>query len=140
MQLGFLIAYAVIMCIIAVYSFRLKRNIVHFLVIAAYAFTGVICAICKIFQMSLLANNAFVAMAYDISNTTWWGYATLILCTVIALRPLKLFDDSDQLKSFGEQSSTQNFYIIFSVIYITLGLLFILTAFREVIRVINISD
>lgn len=140
MQLIYLVGYAVIMCFLAVRSFQFKKNKVHFLIMAAYAFTGVMCVICKIYQTTLLANNSFVALWYDISETTWWGYATLIICTFIALKPLEYFDKDNQIKKFGEKTGTRNFFVNFSIVYILVALLFLLLAFREVIQVLNVSD
>lgn len=140
MKLFYLIAYAVIMCMLAISAFRRKENKVYFFMMSAYAFSAVITAVCKVFQELLLARNSAVAFWYDISDTTWWGYATLIICTFIALKPLEYFDKENQLKNFGENSKTCSFFVNFSIVYILVALLFLLLAFREVIQVLNVSD
>lgn len=140
MKLFYLIAYAVIMCTLAISAFRRKENKVYFFMMSSYAFSAVITAVCKVFQEVLLARNSAVAFWYDISDTTWWGYATLIVCTIIALRPLKYFDVNNHLKVFGEKREERNFFIIFAIIYIAIAFLFLITGIPEIIRVLSVSD
>lgn len=140
MKFIFLVGYTVIVCGITIYSYFKKYNPIYCALWTAYAVSAIFCILCKVYQGTLVGSDIFHDRWYDLSDTTWWGYLVLILCTIIAFKPLKIFDNNKALLGFGKTKSQRNFFIIYSCIYIFGALIFILPSLSNIVSILSTND
>ena len=140
MKLLYLIIYAVVMCIIAVRTYIKKYNPIYCSLWTLYAISAVFCVVCKLNQNTLVGGGRMQTVWYDLSDTTFGAYILLVICTIIAFEPVRKFDYGNQLADFGKEKKTQNFFKIYSIIYIVLAAIFILCSLNNIIRIMHIKD
>lgn len=140
MKLIYLIAYAVIMCLIAAWTFRKKFNPIYRSLWTLYAISAVFCVICKIYQHTLVGSGIMQTMWYDLTDTTLKAYILLVMCTIIAFEPLREFDKDNQLAQFGKERKTKNFFVVYSVAYLSFAAIFILLSIDNIWGAMNTSD
>ena len=140
MKLVYLELYALITCIITIRAFFKKYSTIYCFIWLAYAVSAVFCVLCKLYQPVLVGIGRYHNYWYDLSDTTWWGYGLILVCNLIAFKPFKMFDKEYDLTDFGINPKMQNFFTIFSILYILLALGFILPSIGNIIRVLHITD
>lgn len=140
MGLLYLILYAVITCIITIRSFIKKKNIIYCALWCEYALSAVFCVLCKVNQTSLVGVSAWHNKWYDLSDTTWWGYALLIICNLIAFKPFEIFDNDFGLGTMGQKKGAKQYMRIYAYIYIGLAAVFVLLSFNNIKSILGTSD
>lgn len=140
MKLFYLECYAIICCLITINAFVKKKNIIYKCLWCEYAVSAVFCVLCKIYQADLVGFGTLHNRWYDLSDTTWWGYVLIIVCNLIAFRPFELFDKNSNLADLGKSKSIKQFFTLFSLAYIALGLVFIVLSYKNIISILNIED
>lgn len=140
MKLTYLVFYAVIMCLIAVWTFRKKYNPIYRSLWALYAISAVFCVICKVNQRTLVGGGIMQTLWYDLSDTTLKAYILLIICTIIAFEPLREFDYANQLADFGQDRKMRNFFTVYSVIYLSFAVIFVFSSLGNILGAMHTSD
>ena len=132
--------YATVLLFITINGFRKKKNWIYCLLWTLYASSGVFCCVAeKTYNLNNTAGR-MQRIWYDLSDTTLYGYALIIICTYIAFIPLKKFDDKNSLQYFGKSGYSKQVMRLFSYIYIFAALFFLLLSYKDVIRILNIND
>ena len=139
-KLIYLILYAVAVCCITIRAYLKNENLIYRALWTMFAVSAVFSVICKVDQGTFVGFGAAHNSWYDLSNTTWWGYGLIILCNLIAFKPLKAFNKHDELQRFGEEPRMQNFFVTFAYIYLLLSFLYIVTSIGIIHGVMGISD
>lgn len=131
--------YTVLTCFVAVRTFVKKNNIIYRALWTEYAVSAVFCLIC-VYNRYIVGFSSWHNRWYDLSDTTLWGYALLFICNVIAFQPFKQFDHKNQLEEFGKDDRTKRFFVVYSIIYIFVALLFILPSLGFIRSTIGVGD
>lgn len=132
--------YAVITVCITINGFIKKNNKIYCLLWTLYATSAVFCCIGEI-TFNLSTNKGHMqTIWYDLSDTTFFGYILIVICTYIAFIPFKKYDSKNALQHFGESKHSRNIMYLFSYSYILCALLFLLIASKDILRIMNISD
>lgn len=139
-KLLYLILYAVLICSITIRAYMKKENLIYRALWTMFAVTAVFSVICKVDQGTFVGFGKAQTSWYDLSNTTWWGYALIILCNFIAFKPLKAFNRHDELLHFGKNARMQSFFVEFSYIYLMLSLFYIVSSIGIIKGIVGISD
>ena len=105
-----------------------------------YALSAVFCVLCKVNQTSLVGVSAWHNKWYDLSDTTWWGYALLIICNLIAFKPFEIFDNDFGLGTMGQKKGAKQYMRIYAYIYIGLAAVFVLLSFNNIKSILGTSD
>lgn len=140
MELLYLIIYACTLCFITIRAYSKKNNPIYCAIWTAYSVSGVFCVLCKMYQETLVGTGIYHDYWYDLSDTTWWGYLIIIVCNIIAFKPIKIFDSGHSLVDFGVDDKDKRFFILFSYAYIISSLIFILPSIGNILSVFSITD
>lgn len=139
MEIIYLIAYAVATSVIAIRTYYKKNNVIYKALWTEYAVSAIFCVICY-YRRDIVGHSSWHDRWYDLSDTTLWGYALLLLCNFIAFQPFKLFDDSNNLLEFGKADRTKRFFETYALIYIIVALMFIVPSIGFIRSVIGNGD
>lgn len=136
----YLIIYALVVCFITVRAYVKKENMIFRALWTMFAVSAVFCVICKVDQGTFVGHSASHDYWYDLSDTTWWGYALIIICNIVAFKPIKEFNKNDELYDFGSNIRMRRFFVEFCYIYILLSVFYLLTSISTVRGIFEISD
>lgn len=139
MRLGYLVIYTIIICTITLKSYITKNNILYRALWTEYAVSAIFCVFACL-NRRIVGYGTMHNRWYDLSDTTLWGYLLLIVCNVIAFKPFKIFDENRKLENYGKTEKKQNFFIIYSIIYIITALIFIIFALGFIKSAITVSN
>lgn len=139
-KLIFLIAYALVVCLVTIRAYLKKENLIYRALWTMFAVSAVFCVICKVDQGTFVGYGPQHNMWYDLSDTTWWGYALIILCNFIAFKPIREFNKHDVLRHFGKEKRLQAFFVEFAYIYLLLSVFYIVTSFGIIRGILGVSD
>ena len=139
-KLIFLIIYAITMTAIAIRVNYKKNNYIYCSIWIAYAVCAVASLICKLFQPTLVGNGIMHYKWYDLSDTTFHGYALIVICCIIAFQPFKYFDHKGSLEQIGKGRGIKQFFSLFSYMYIIWTIVFIVLSLNTVISLLRTSD
>ncbi len=140
MQFGYLVVYALVTCLITIRSYIKKYNPIYCALWTEFAVSAVFCVIVKVYQVAMLGNGLMQSIWYDLSDTTLKAYILLIICNVIAFEPLREFDAGNQFQDFGKNRKMQNFFVMYSVMYLVLAGFFILTSLGTISAAMHNTD
>lgn len=140
MGLFYLVCYAVVTCFITIRAIVKKKNIIYCALWCEYAVSAVFCVLCKIYQADLVGLGPSHNKWYDLSDTTWWAYALLIVCNLIAFKPLELFDHNSSLGSIGQRKGARQYMQLYAYAYILLALIFVMFSFDNIKSILTTSD
>lgn len=140
MGLFYLICYAVVTCFITIRAILKKKSIIYCALWCEYAVSGVFCVLCKIFQADLVGLGTLHNEWYDLSDTTWWAYALLIVCNLIAFKPFELFDHNSSLNSIGQRKGAHQYMKLYAYAYIIMALIFVVLSFNNIKTILSTSD
>ncbi|MBO4701118.1 MAG: oligosaccharide repeat unit polymerase [Lachnospiraceae bacterium] len=136
----YLIIYAIIVCLITIKAYIKKENLIYRALWTMFAVSAVFSVICKLDQGTFVGYGVLHNRWYDLSDTTWWAYALIIVCNLIAFKPLKEFNKNDEIQQFGSDVKMKKFFVEFAYIYLLFSLFYIITSLSIIRGVIGISD
>ncbi len=139
-KLLYLIAYAIVVCLITIRSFIKKEPLIYCALWAMTAVSAGFSIICKIDQGTFVGYGTSQNLWYDLSKTTWWGYALIILCNLIAFEPLRIFNRNNELLQFGSDDKSKRFFEEFSLIFLILSVVYFVTSIGIIKNILSISD
>ncbi|WP_159442031.1 oligosaccharide repeat unit polymerase [Clostridium sp. Marseille-P2415] len=140
MGLFYLVCYAVITCVITIRSILKRRNIIYIALWCEYAVSSVFCVLGKVYQANLVGISTWHNKWYDLSDTTWWGYALIIICNLIAFKPFEVFDHDSSLGDMGERKGAKQYMGYYAYIYILLALIFVILSFSNIRSILETGD
>ena len=139
MGLLYLIIYTAATLLITLVSYKKKFNAVYCVIWTEYAVSAVFCVICKVYQVTILGSGNMLSIWYDLDDTTMFGYILLIVCNLIAFEPIRVFNARNELSGFVTNNK-RNFFVMYSLLYITFTLFFVVFSYKNIISVFNVSD
>ena len=140
MGLFYLICYAVVTCLITIHAFKKKKSIIYRALWCEYAVSAIFCVLCKLYQGTLVGYGVLHNKWYDLSDTTWWGYALLIICNLIAFKPFQLFDHDNSLMAVGERRNSKKYMKYYAYIYIALVMIFVVISISNIRSILLNND
>ena len=140
MGLFYLICYAVVTCLITIHAFKKKKSIIYRALWCEYAVSAIFCVLCKLYQGTLVGYGVLHNKWYDLSDTTWWGYALLIICNLIAFKPFQLFDHDNSLMAVGERRNAKKYMKYYAYIYIALVMIFVVISISNIRSILLNND
>ena len=136
----YLICYAIITCLITVGAFKKKKNVIYCALWSEYAISSVFCVLCKVYQADLVGFSVMHNKWYDLSDTTWWGYALIIICNLLAFKPIEMFDKNSSIGDIGKCNGTKKYMKAYAYAYILTALFFVILSFDSIKYFLSVSD
>lgn len=138
--IAYLSVYVVAVWVLLVISFTRGTHWVYRLLWLVYAISATVCLLNVLFQEQLVGRGIMQDMWFDLSNTTWWSYGLLVLCCIIAFRPLTSFDQYSKFERFGIGGRQRQIVVVFAYTYVIVVALYIGLSWGNIVSGLNVAD